>query len=202
MDKKEALSAIYSSLEKFRQNLLNCNILFIYESNKQISFIETVFLKRHFLHLTGAVIDEKRIKSAVEFFNICSRKQLYTNAFEFSDDGTTVKKLEVLQHLMDIQKYSKMTGYYNGNYVNLQTERIVGNVRACLGFIYDKELGYYIPNTALKEDCRNVIAGSPFKIVAILKKPNNTKYYTEMCYGKPDIDFEMIKSIEGVYINI
>lgn len=202
MDKKEALSIIFSASEKFRQNLLNNNMLFIYEADKRVHYIETIFLRKHFLHLTGAVIDKRRIKSAVEFFNICCNKRLYTSAFEFSEDGTTVMKLEVLCYLMDIQKCANMTGYYNGNYLNLRTERIVGNVKACLGFIYDKGLGYYIPNTLLKEDCRKTIVGSPLKIVAVLRKPITGREYNEVCYIKKDIDINIIKALEGVIVDI
>ncbi len=49
-----------------------------------------------------------------------------------------------------------------------------------MGFVRDNQ--YYIPNTALKEDIRNVTIHPQKRILAIYRKPIKDQQYVELCY--------------------
>ena len=200
MEKKEALGIIYSAVEAYDANLLNCNFLFVHRSGNELLTFETVFLKRNFFHLTGVFIDEKAIVSANSFYNICLRKRLRQDEFDFYPDGTTVKKLEVIKRLMELPSCAHMIGYYNGSNLHLKTDRIIGNVFACLGFVFDDQVKHFVPNTALKVDCRDVIAGSPITVQAILKKSNQSHEYNEICSIRKTISIDKLNALERVNV--
>lgn len=200
MDKKEALSIIFDAAERYERNLLNNNLLFVYKVENSLCAFETVFLKRNFLHLTGVQVDEKAIVSANSFFNICMSKRLRQDAFDFYPDGTTIKKLDVMKRLMEIHKNAQMIGYYDGSFLRLRTDRIVGDVFACLGFVFDEEAGCFIPNTALKVDCREVINGTPSQIQAVLRKSKSCNEYAEICSKRKGVLVEELNTINRVNI--
>jgi len=118
--------------------------LFIHSENNKINFIETVFLPRHFLHLTG--VKTLNIGSS-DFYRRCLDGQLSPSIFSLYENGTTEMKLTVLPQIMNIHKVARMLGDYSPIKSVLMTEKIVDTVTACLGFVYDNK--YYVPNTVL-----------------------------------------------------
>ena len=66
--KSEIIKIICESAHKYRENLLNKNIIFIFENRKtkKIDFVETLCTKYNFLHLTG--IDY--YQNSIKFFKI------------------------------------------------------------------------------------------------------------------------------------
>ena len=151
-----------------------------------------MFLSYHFLHLTGLNLIKNRIKSSVDFYNLCLRNNLSTTDFEFKSNGTTQKKLEILSAIMQIDKKARIIGDYNSQKVYLSTEKLIGSVNMCLGFI--KENNYYIANTALKEDIRNIVEEQG-RIVLILKKNIKDKEYSEIIYKSKNIDNTKVEDI-------
>ena len=81
---------------------------------------------------------------------------------------------------MDISRSAKMVGDFDFSKSVLYTEKLVGNVSAALGFVCEDH--YYIPNTALKEDIRDITAKPQKRMLAILRKPVNQPCYQEICY--------------------
>ena len=63
MNKTEALKIILEAAEYYHKNLENQRLLFIYEKDKKLSYIESIFISRNFLHLTGVKILNKKIKN-------------------------------------------------------------------------------------------------------------------------------------------
>ena len=53
--KSEIIKRLSNGAKTYKENLLNKNILFIFENKeeKNLNFIETIFLPSNFLHLTG-----------------------------------------------------------------------------------------------------------------------------------------------------
>lgn len=148
MNKEEALTIIISSAKYYEENLENRNIMFVFqEEQNKIKYIETVFLPRNFLHLTGIKIINQNIKSSTEFYHLCLKNQLTISDFEFNSNGTTPLKLKILPQILKIHKITKMIGDYNNIKPYLSTKKIAGGIHACLGF--KQEGNYYIPNTAL-----------------------------------------------------
>jgi len=106
-------------------------------------------------------------------------------------DGTTRMKLMVFSIAMNIHKTAKMVGDYSGNKMRLNTDKISGNVSACIGFTKAKEYsGLYVPNTVLREDIRTVVHKPTKRILAIFRKPKDTKLYAECTYTAKGISLE------------
>lgn len=180
MSKEEALKIILNCSKIYHQNLENRNIMYIVEDKLgEVSYLETIFLSSNFLHLTGVKILNPKIKSSIDFYNFCLKKQLSISDFEFKSNGTTIKKLNILQSIMQIYKNAKIVGKYNNLKKYLSTEILIGGINCCIGYI--KEKNYYIPNTVLKEDIRDIIE-EQFKVIYILRKEIREKKYNEITY--------------------
>ncbi len=85
----------------------------------------------------------------------------------------------VLSMLMSIHKNAKIIGDYDRNRIYLHSDKIIGNINSCLGFI--KKDKYYICNTSLNEDIRK-ITDNHRKIICILSKKIQEKQYNEITY--------------------
>lgn len=199
MKKEDALRIIISCANQYNENLSNKNLMFIYRTDKNLDKIETVFLPRNFMHLTGIKLNN-RIKGSVDFYKACLKRRLSLSDFELSKDGTTEMKLNILPKLMDIKSHAKMIGEYNNSKSILITEKIIGNTHSCIGFI--KENGYYIPNTALREDTRNIIVGKSNQILLIYEKSIKDKNYNlEPSYIAKNIDEKIINEAKNIIKN-
>lgn len=180
MSKEEVLKIILNCSKIYHENLENRNILYILQGKLgKISYLETVFLSRNFLHLTGVNISNKNVKSSSEFYDLCIKNQLSISDFEFNSNGTTTKKLNILQNIMQIYKIARIVGEYNGLKKYLYTEKLIGIVNYCIGCI--NENNYYIPNTVLKEDIRDIVYNQ-YKVMFILRKEIKDKKYKEITY--------------------
>ena len=198
MLKKDAIRVITTCATSYRNNLANHNILFIFGDPRNPELLETRFLSRNYLHLTGVRIKPPGIKSSVDFFNKCLSNQVREEDVQFPDDGVVEMKLSVLPSLMKIHKTAKMIGDYDNNKSVLYTEKLSGTTTACMGFVL--EGNYYVPNTALKEDIRQVTIHPQKRILMIMRKPISAKQYEEICYTakgiiKTDIRFHVEKRI-------
>lgn len=192
MKKQEAINIILDCAKLYQKNLLGNNLLFIFRNSNNIEYFEAVFEAKHFLHLTGIRL-EKNNGSANFFRNIISNR-LNPSDFRFASDGTTELKLQVLTNLMNIHCRANMVGEYASIKYELFTEKLAGNVTACLGFVRDsKNYNYYVPNTALKEDIRDISKKPQQRILAILRKPIKQPTYAEICYTAKGISFSEIK---------
>lgn len=181
MKKEAAIKLILQSAKIFETNLENRNFMFIFKDiEKKTHCFEAAFYPRNFLHLTGVQILNPDIGSSSDFYNICIKNELSLNDFEMAKDGTTEMKLSVLPRLMQIHKNAKMVGEYNSFNIKLRTEKLAGTVTASLGFVYEN--GYFIPNTALKEDIRDITIKPQQKIIAIYSKDIGKEIYCELRY--------------------
>lgn len=148
MKKEEAVKIIVDCAKQYRGNLENQNLLFLFGSPQKPESLEAAFLPRHFLHLTG--VTPNAGISSTDFYDRCLKGQLKISDFSIPKDGTVEMKLAVLPQLMNLYKSAKMIGDYDFAKSLLYTEKLAGNVTACMGFV--REGNYYFPNTALKED--------------------------------------------------
>ncbi|MFC4803763.1 PBECR4 domain-containing protein [Filifactor villosus] len=188
MDKRQAIKIITECAEKYDRQLNNKNFLFLFGETKRPQYIETAFLSRNFMHLTGSgsvSVDSNR------FYKLCLDKKLNEENISLYENGATPMKLSILPQLMDIPFNARMIGEFNKSGLVLHTDKLIGNTVATLGFVEDK--GYYIPNTALKEDCRNLSSESPKRILAILSKSMTEERYQTITYLAKKLDFYNIK---------
>lgn len=189
MTNTEVLKIILYSAKLYRDNLVDKNmIIIIYDATTKLySHIETVFYKRNFLHLTGVQIRSKKgapafnpeIGGATDFYELCLINELKITDFKQAFDGTTPLKISVLSQLMTLT--GNLLGDFNYTKNLLITEKLVGNIRGCMGFV--EEHGYYIPNTLLKDDIRDVTYKTN-SVVCILEKLQTEDIYNCLKFYK------------------
>lgn len=193
MKKDEAIRILTTCAEKYKDNLENKNLLYIFTDNLKTLHFESLFLPRHYLHLTGVKLLSGNIKS-IDFYRLCLRKQLSQSVFSFHENGTTEMKLSVLSQIMNIQKTAKMVGDYDNTKSVLFTEKIVGTVTACVGFV--REGNYYLPNTTLREDIRTITIRPQKRVLAILSKNTKDKQYSETTYLAKGVTIDSVIQTE------
>ena len=128
--------------------------------------------------------------NAYEFYDLLKNVTITVDKYELKiKDITTDLKLQVLPQLMEIDKMANMIGDFSEHNIFLQTEKIAGNVNACMGFVKDEKKKLYLPNTALNKDIRD-ITKERSKIIAILKKDVNENLYKNITYLKKNYRIE------------
>lgn len=195
MEKKEALQALFTSAELYHRNFENRNLLIIGASSSlnSISAMEASFRDVNFLHLTGVRLEAKRRLSAGRFFALCLQKRLSPHDFQFAGNGTTEQKLSILPTLFASGNLSaNMLGDYHDRRPALITDKLVGNIRCCIGFVYNDGLHTYVPNTVLNTDMRDSIQNKQ-RILAIYRKPRSEVRYSELIYQAKKIDWSRVR---------
>lgn len=196
--KKEFIDIIAKSQKEFEKNLKNKKLIFIYENNdKTIGKEEVFFPISAFYHLTGVQACDlnNKLLNSYQFYEILRVGGINETKIKLKDK-TTYYKLQVLPQLMKLDKMANMIGDFTGHSIFLQTDKLIGNVNACMGFVKNEQ-NIYIPNTALKEDIRNITADRK-KIIAVLKKSINEKLYKDITYLKQNYQIENILKNKNV----
>lgn len=198
MDKKEAISIITNCAKEYEKRLKNSNIMFVFENKKaktieeSINYIETIYYPYSFLHLTGVEYKNEN-SGAVDFYNNALRGRISEKNIEINSSFLVGLKLSILHNLIDIDKSVKFIGNYNDvTKDKLYTEKVVGNISYCFGFVKDKKTNsFYVPNTTLKENIKN-ITDDTCNIIAILKKKRAEEFYSTITYLKNNIDLNCL----------
>ena len=197
MDKKEMLKILKESAMKYKDNLKDNNLLVIYKEKEEIKYIEILFLARNFMHLTGVkcVDKNKKYLKANQFYQACIKNKLSYKGIVIKQDGTTKLKLDIFSQLIHIDKKCKMIGKYNNYKKMLMTDILLGTNNICLGVT--KEQSYYMPNTLLKEDVRNLVI-KPYQVIAVLKKKIKEEKYENVIYINKEFELNKIKKLDIV----
>lgn len=194
MEKKEAIKIVREAAKRYQNNLVGKKILVLYLGcNQCVDYFELSFKATNFLHLTGLQLVAHI--SAAEFYKRCLDGKLSESDFEFAEDGTTILKLTVLPKLMANNLSANMIGDFNSNSLKLYTEKLVGSVTACLGFV--KQGDAYYPNTLLYKDIRNVVYETK-RIVAIFQKKFKDLNYGIKTFQSKTIDCGKLKFPQDV----
>ena len=192
MTKKEAIRIIIDCARLYHENLEGKNLLFIFGAPQNPECFEAVFIPRHFLHLTGVFT---KLRSS-DFYDRCLKSRLSDSDFAMPNDGTVEMKLTVLPQLMRLSKTAKMIGDYDSSKSLLYTEKLAGGVSACMGFV--SEQGFYKPNTALREDIRNISIKPQKRILAIYRKVIREPQYKERCFLQKGLDESFLRSSDEI----
>ncbi|GHS97179.1 hypothetical protein AGMMS50276_16790 [Synergistales bacterium] len=194
--KEDAIGIVHRCALLYQNNLSYKNILFISDNNNKSVYFESSFLPQNFLHLTGVALkpDKSVGLDKSSFLQFILESRISPNHINFAPDGTTEKKLSVLPNLMNIHQTARMIGEYNNSGLVLVADKIAGTITSALGFIYAH--GTYVPNTALKEDVRN-ITNNRQRVLAIFVKPYNKEKYTQLSYiaKNTSIDSPILRKI-------
>ncbi|MCX6054529.1 MAG: PBECR4 domain-containing protein [Chloroflexi bacterium] len=144
MQRDNYLEQIIENAKKYKSQLLNKTILFVYRNEKGIiDYIEAKFEEKNFRHLTGV---ETRLKPG-DFFNNCINHSLGANSFVAT--STTPLKLSVFNTLVQLPSISASIGEFNGANPRLQCEIIIAKYQMVLGL--KRQNKFYFPVTLLKE---------------------------------------------------
>ena len=205
MNKEKALKTIFDCAKSYNQNLVNSNLLFIScDKHKNISVLETVFYSSNYLHLTGVVLSKKYKKDilnnennqgiANQFFIDCLEQRFSIDDFSFDRTGQTELKLKVLPMAIQVNLAAKMYGEYSSFIVHdfLKTDKIIGNTNLCLGFIKKKNSKFYVPNTLLQKDIRDLVNRYE-RVIAIYKKDVKDNLYGKNIYIAKNVNIEHYK---------
>lgn len=180
MEKREIIKIIENCAIKYKNNLSNKNLLFVYYDKNIVKYIETKFLPSNFLHLTGIKYKRESNNNAIKFYKDILDKKVSLKNLKIVNEGIIKLKLNILNMILDINYSAKMIGEFNSNFKNLlRTEKIIGTNVYSMGFI--KVGDYYIPNTTLKEDIRN-ITNKTNRVIAIFSKEIKEKQYSKLTY--------------------
>ena len=201
--KKEAIAIVTACAKKYREELENRSLLFIcQDKHKKISCVEFSFYSYNYLHLTGLKLKRKmsdganstsgEIISAAAFYEKCLSHKLSPSDFEFSDDGTTHMKLEILPTVINKSLSARMIGNYNSYNPRLYTEKLAGNITTCIGFVRTDIGNAYVPNTILKNDIRNYTNGTA-RVLAVYRKSMEALIYEEITYKAKNVDWATVQ---------
>lgn len=199
MKKEEAIRIIIKCAKQYKQSLEGKNLLFIFGSPSSPQSFEAVFLPRHFLHFTGVELKSDNLTSSTDFFNRCLNGNLRPNDIALPENGTVEMKLAVLPQMINIAKTAKMIGDYNHSKSLLYTEKLAGNVTACVGFVRDNR--YYVPNTVLREDLRDISRRPQQRVLAVFEKNVSDPCYSLPTYIAKGLNLHTInlpKNIQGI----
>lgn len=190
--KREALQTIIRCAKLYEEKVRDKTLLVVIGNEKNFTYEEMYFPKANFLHLTGAKVKI----SATHFYKMAVKAKLGLNDFEFNNDGTTRLKLNVLPELLGMSV--NMYAAYNGTRPKLYTEKLLGNIRGCLGFIKSKEFGdFYVPNTTLETDMRNECEECK-RVLFILRRNKSDNVYSELIYSAKKVNKEILKDIKYI----
>lgn len=204
MDKRRAIQIMTKTAELYRDNLEDQKVLFLYglpsEVKKQlqteekhlsgIQGYEVAFHRYNFLHLTGVKLNKNSAASAIHFYQKCLDKRLTESDFAFAKDGSTGQKLDILESMMLIKKNVTMIGDFTDRGSKLFSEKVVGNVCGCIGFVQDRNTKLNVPNTLLKKDIRDVTAQPTYKVFAVVSKTYQEDKYSKLVKIDKSIDIK------------
>lgn len=198
MKKEDVLPIVFSCADEYVKNLSDHKLLFICSNkHKNIYAVEVVFNSSNFLHMTGLKTNGI---SAKDFLKRCVNRRLSIDDFDFSDDGTTPMKLQVLPMLMCKNLRANMIGNANENRPKLYTEKLAGNIQGCMGFKLVGANNKYIPNTVLKEDIRCCVAHAD-RIILTYRKHSFEASYSEIVYAAKKVDWTTFE-LPASYTNL
>jgi hypothetical protein len=130
------------------------------------------------------------VLSAPDFYERCIDGKLSEKDFTIKTDGSTIQKSHVSTELMSIHKRSTMYGESG----LLYTEKLLGNIRGCIGHKKSKNHRFHYPNTLLETDIRNKSAAH-YPVLAVYQKLITEPLYNIICYKSKilrDVDYNKL----------
>lgn len=186
--KKECLKILFKAASLYKNNFLGNKYLVLFiDEHRKPEYIEIVFYKASFLHMTGLLFTREGANPS-QFFDLCLKKRLRETDFEFDSTGFAELKLGVIEYLFAEDMSARTIGDYNYSQPVLQTDKLVGGTYACLGVLKSSK-GYYFPNTTRSGNIAELVTRKR-PIVAIFKKPYSQTLYGTMVYKTKDKKYE------------
>ncbi|MDY2801253.1 MAG: PBECR4 domain-containing protein [Fusobacterium mortiferum] len=219
---QQQLEDIKAAQKIYEEKLLNKVILILYADipNKNLKKLtvdklktfkivgfEVNFEKENFMHLVG--IKRKSIKMPLEiFYNNIKKNKVLLNDFELSEYSN--KKNSVFPNLPTALRTVGTVGDYNYSKPYIEADKIIGSTKkmntAVLGvrekFTKSSNLliKRFAPVSLLEEITENLIKkDTQRKILVILEKTVNEKYYNKLSYKNKDYPIENLYNNKDFY---
>lgn len=197
-EKERILLRLIRIANLYKDKVENKNFLFIFGNIKQPESIETIFNASNFLHLTGVSIVKNisNIKSTKHFYQSLLSNNVKIDDFSIEYINLTDKKLNRIVNLLNFSSSMKIVGIYNNSKYFLQCDKLIGDAAGCIGFIkYNK---YYYPNTVMDEDINRLTEHPRQRVLVILQKNKDDKYYKTVSYLAKKIDLKSLSLSEEI----
>ena len=179
MDKKQTINILQEAIIVYEKNLANKKILILYQVDKNVKYIEIIFKRSNFLHLTGLKIKNPKLNSRT-FYKKTLNQRLSLNDFEINQNGTTKLKIDILNQISSINKFINMIGNYQANRKFLIANKVIGNLNVCLCLKKISD-SIYIPISSLRENIKN-ITDKQYRIICIATKKLKCEQYNQITY--------------------
>ena len=189
--KADAIKIVVACAKKYSEELCNKDLMIVYvDKYKKVYSTVLSFFSWNYLHLTG-LQRGRNLLTAQQFYDSCLSHKLSPDDIEFSDDGTTELKLDVLPSIICKNLKATMLGTYNNCNPILMTEKIAGGVNACIGFVLNDGCGPYVPNTLLKGNIKDYTYET-FRIIAIFRKNITDNEFCEVTYLAKKVEWKKL----------
>jgi hypothetical protein len=180
----KAISVVYQCAPLY-ETLTQRDYLFIYKKDAHsVCFIDPVFQKHNFLHLTGLKYAGSGARVADEFYEAALGQRLKVDRVSMDLHKTAEAKLQVLPSLVALPETCRKIGFYVESGFKLHTEVLAGNLTCCMGFVLSGS-GRYVPNTVLKKDMKTICRPPLHTIVAALSKEKGEQQYSRIHHVDP-----------------
>jgi hypothetical protein len=177
INKTETIKIIHDCAVLYDRNLSGNNILFLTTRNNLVTYFESLFMNRNFMHLTGV----KSYLNSESFFRAAILDRLNPNDIAIMPDGMTDLKLGILPQLMNIHISARMVGEYDYSHPLLVADKFAGTITMAMGFVRVNDM--FVPNTTLKKDIRDItIHATRHQVTAIFVKERHKNKYTRLTY--------------------
>lgn len=167
----------------YDEKLNNKRFLIAFENNNVYDFIEIVFVKSNFLHLTGIIFDG----SPNEFYKKLSRNQLNLNTISEKADGTTRLKLDVLTNVESLFRAPSNIGDYNKGKVNFYSDKIMGRSSGYLSLGLKYKTNNFAPQSLLKENYKS-LTFDPKPVLLVMRAAVDEYDYNKVMYKNKRFD--------------
>lgn len=196
--KQQAITKIVSSAQLYKSELNNRNLLIIYGESVSPRVAQFYFAPYNFEHLTGVISNLNGYNISSMFYNKALRRKLAHSDFEFKDDGTTERKLDVIEQAMQIAHNAKQIGDFDNSRPKLIADKATGTSKWTMAFVED-ETDYLKPCSLLNEDVHDNIL-SYCRVLAIFRKKRDIPTYSEITSVSRDIDMpRLAATIDKLY---
>ena len=147
----------------------------------------------HFKHLTG--VESKH--EGENFYKNLDRNQLSIHDFEYNNEGTTIKKLNVINNLRDLIYKPYIIGPARHDLLSIDSSKIdvvTGNSKLTVGF----NLSTSAPITLLNKNIKDSTITS-YPILFTLRKNISSQNYENILFWKNNISKKRLRKIEKQY---
>lgn len=184
---------IQDCVSRYGQLLCDKNYLYVYGSEESPKTVEVTFQKENVMHLLHIKLNNLSVE---DFYQRCYNNGLSIRDYNIQKD--TDEKIENFNAVLNIGKASQMLGDFDSFRIKLKTDKIVGNVFQCVGFVKFNNR-FYVPNTSLSGDIRD-FSSCPEKILLTFEKNIKEQKYKKIIHKGKNVNEDAVRKLISQYL--